>query len=129
MIGLQWNIWNWRSDAASVKAKHLQYQALQFSEQSISDQLQLKYDMAVRSFEALEKQQIVAQQAVQVAREKMQIIEANTQNGQLSASDFNEANLELSQAELKQKQILVRLNLQASEIDYLSGKPVNTWRF
>lgn len=129
MIGLQWNIWNWRSDAASIEAKHLQYQALQFSERALSDQAQLNYDKALRSFKTLEKQHMVAREAVKVAREKMQIVEANAQNGQLSASDFNEANLELSQAELKQKQILVQLNLQASEIDYLSGKPVNSWRF
>lgn len=128
MIGLQWNIWSWRADQASVQSKDLQFRALQLSEQALSDQLKLEYDKAVRSFNALSDQYKVAREAVGVAREKMQIIEVNAQNGQVSASDFNEANLELSQAELKQKQILIQLNLQASKIDYLSGKPVKTWR-
>lgn len=128
MVGLQWNIWNWRADQAAVQSRELQYQSLEHAQQSIIDQLKLQYDKATRSFTALSKSHMVALQAVKVAREKMQIIETNTQNGQLSASDFNEANLELSQAELKQKQIWVQLNLQASEMDYLSGKPVNTWR-
>ncbi|MFW9782183.1 MAG: TolC family protein [Candidatus Heimdallarchaeota archaeon] len=56
--------------------------------------------------QTLRKQYKVASQAVKVATEKMNIIELNTENGQLSASDFNEANLELSQAQLRQKQIL-----------------------
>ena len=128
MIGLQWNIWKWGADQASVQARQLQFEALQFSEQSVADQQKLNYDKAVRAFLALKKQSIVAQKAVKVAREKMQIVQANMENGQLSASDFNEANLELSQAELRQKQNLVQLNLQANEIDYLSGKPVNFWR-
>ena len=83
----------------------------------------------MRSFEALQKQNTVAQQAVKVAHEKMQIIDISSQKGQHSASDFNEANLELSQAEIRQKQILIQLNLQATKIDYLSGKPIKMWRF
>jgi len=129
MVGLQWEIWNGWSTASSVQAKDLNVQALQFSEKAMEDKLKLDYDNAVRSFKALQKQLVVAEKAVKVAREKMKIVEISTEKGQLTASDFNEANLELSQAELREKQILIKLNLQATEIDYLSGKPVNMWRF
>jgi len=129
MVGLQWEIWNWWSDNASVQAKDLKLQALQFSEKALQDQLKLDYDKAFRSFEALQKQNKVAQQAVKVAREKMQIVDISAQKGQLSVSDFNEANLELSQVEIRLKQILIQLNLQATKIDFLSGKPVKMWRF
>lgn len=129
MIGLQWEIWNGWSTASSVQAKELNLQALQFSEKAMEDKLKLDYDKSVRSFTALQKQLVVAQKAVKVAREKMKIVEISTEKGQLTASDFNEANLELSQAELREKQILIQLNLQATQIDYLSGEPVNMWRF
>jgi outer membrane protein TolC len=129
MIGLQWNIWNWGADYASVQSRELQYKALQLSGEDIQDQLKLQYDKAVRSFNALNEQLAVTKQAVKVAHEKMQIVEIRAKNGQLSATDFNDANLELSQTELKEKQLLIQLNLQANEIDFLSGKPVTNWRF
>ena len=128
MVGLQWEIWNWWSTSASVQAKDLKRQALESSEKTLQDQLKLNYDKAVRSFKALQEQRIVAQKAVKVAREKMNIVEVSAEKGQMSASDFNEANLELSQAEIREKQILIQLNLQATEIDYLSGEPVKMWR-
>lgn len=129
IVGMQWDIWNWQTDQAAIASAEYQFKAQQMNEEIVKDQLQLSYDKAERSMETLKKQYNTALQAVLVAREKMSIIEINTQNGQLSASDFNEANLELSQAQLRQKQILVQLNLQASELDYLSGAPLQSWRY
>lgn len=129
VIGMQWNIWSWWADQAAIQASDSKFKALQFNEETLKDQLQLSYDKAKRAMESLTEQHKVALQAVKVATEKMNIIEANTENGQLSASDFNEANLELSQAQLRQKQILVQLNLQASKLDYLSGALLKNWRY
>lgn len=129
MVGMQWNIWNWWADAAAINSVDYKFKALQFTEETLKDRLKLNYDKALRSMQTLKKQFSVVEQSVIVAQEKMNIIQLNTENGQLSASDFNEANLELSQAQLRQKQILVQLNLQASQLDYLSGAPLQSWRY
>ncbi len=129
MVGMQWNIWNWWADQAALNSSDLKFKALQYNEETLKDQLQLNYDAARRALESLKKQYNVALLAVKVAHEKMNIIEVNAKNGQLAASDFNEANIELSQAHLRQKQILVQLNLKASELDYLSGTALQNWRY
>lgn len=126
-VGLSWDLWSWGADKARVDAVKLQRSALKFHEQALKDQLDLQYKKAERDYTSLTEQYLVAQKAVRVAREKMRIIEINAEKGQLSVSDFNDANLELSQAELNEQQSLIMLNLKANEIDYLSGQPISNW--
>ncbi|MCB0282508.1 MAG: TolC family protein [Calditrichae bacterium] len=126
-VGLSWDLWSWGADQARVDAVKLQRSALKYREQSLKDQLDLKYNKAERDYKSLNEQYVVAKKAVRVASEKMRIIEINAEKGQLSVSDFNDANLELSQAELNQQQSLIMLNLKANEIDYLSGQPISNW--
>jgi hypothetical protein len=58
----------------------------------------------------------------------MKIIESQFQQGMVSVTDFNDTNLELTEAELNHKQHLIRMALKVNEIDYISAKPISEWR-
>ena len=45
-----------------------------------------------------------------------------------SGSDFNDANLNMTETELKYRQFLTAVALKLNELDYKSGKPIQQWR-
>ncbi len=59
---------------------------------------------------------------------QMKRIKSLVKQGMASVTDFNEANLQLTQAELNLKRQRLLMALKRSEIEYLSGKPLNQWR-
>lgn len=67
------------------------------------------------------------QTALSVAQQKMKIVQSRYQQGMASATDFNEANLQLTESELNLKRHYLLMVLKLNEIDYLSGKPLNQW--
>ena len=126
-IGLSWSLWNWGADKKGVEAEKARSVALDYQREAISDALILKYDQAERELKSLKEQLNVTRKSVRLAREKMKIIEESAKEGQLSVTDFNDANLELLQSELNEQKILIQIRSKANELDYLSGKPISSW--
>jgi outer membrane protein len=127
-VNLNWNLFKWNADHLKIQSQQAAIQSIQFQYQVVNDRIRTKYDNAIREFEALKQQYSVALRARDVAKKKMEIVESRYKQGMSSVTDFNEANLELTDAEINLQRQKILLALKISEIDFLSGKSINEWR-
>jgi outer membrane protein TolC len=65
--------------------------------------------------------------ALRLARRKMNIIKSQYEQGMSSATDFNTANLDLTEARLNVQRWRLRLALKLNELEFISGKPISAW--
>lgn len=126
-IGLNWNLFSWGSDRLQVQAKQVQVRKTDIQKQILQDQIELKYEEALRQFDALRQSVEVARRAFEISRKKLAITRSQYEQGMSSATDFNRSNLEQVQAELNYRLQKLQLTLKYTEIEYLSGKPLNQW--
>ncbi len=127
-VSMEWNLFKWGADRKAVEARTAAIKELDFQERALQDQIKTNYENAVGEWKALRKQLQVAETAQALARKRMKVLESQFKQGNVSATDYNEANLELSEAELQYTQQRIQLAMKLHEIDYISGKPMKEWR-
>lgn len=127
-MAVNWNLFSWGGDRLKAQSLEVSVRQHQFQYQALQDQIQTTYDHAIREYYAMVEQLKVLKQALKLAQTRMQIIDAQYRKGISTATDFNSANLDLSEAEINQKQQFIRMQLKLNEIDWLSGQPINSWR-
>ena len=126
-VNLSWNLFSWNADRLTEQAARARVKQIQWQKEAVKEQLQTRFDNALQDWQTLKEQEKVVKTALQVARQKMKIIESRYKQGMATATDFNEANLQLTEAELNLKRHYLLMALKRSEIEYLSGKPLNQW--
>ncbi|MHB2150562.1 TolC family protein [Calditrichota bacterium LG25] len=126
-VSLSWNLFSWNADRLNEQAARARFKQLDWQKQAVEDQLQTRFDRALREWQTLKEQQDVVQAALKVARQKMKVVAARYAQGMASVTDFNQANLQLTEAQLNVKRHALLMTLKRSEIDYLSGKPLTQW--
>lgn len=126
-VSLSWNLFSWQADRLNEQAARAQVKKIEWQKDAVKDQLQTRFENALRQWQTLKEQEKVVQTALSVAQQKMKIVQSRYQQGMASATDFNEANLQLTEAELNLKRHYLLMALKLNEIDYLSGKPLNQW--
>ncbi len=125
--GLSWNLFNWQKDALTSQAAQAKARELAFRKQVAKEQLKLGFDQAESAYRFLQHRWQLQRQAVELAKAKMQTIQSRYKRGMASATDFNMANLELTQAELKEAQQRIQLALKCNELEYKSDQPISEW--
>ena len=128
-VGMEWELWNWGATKAETQARHARMKQIQYQKENLRNQIQLRYNSVLRDYQSIHDQLKVFKNALNLAREKMRITSLQSDKGLVSATDFNEANLELTQAELDYQQHLIQLAIKVLEIDYVSGSPVSQWHY
>ena len=126
-LSLSWNLFSWNADRLTEQAARAQVKQIQWQKEAVKEQLQTRFDNALQEWQTLKEQEKVVKIALQVARQKMKMIASRYKQGMASVTDFNEANLQLTEAELNLKRHYLLMALKRNEIDYLSGKPLNQW--
>lgn len=126
-IGLSWNLFKWNSDKLKLQSQEAGIKKVDFQYQAAREQIQTHYDNSVREFRSLQEQYNVLVSALKLAQTKMKIVDSQYKQGMSSTTDFNDANLELAEADINQKKQLLLMAIKINEIDYLSGKPINEW--
>lgn len=126
-VNLNWNLFKWGADNLKSQSQQAAMNVINFQYQNLNNQLKTKYDAAVREYRALQKQNKVAISARDLAKRKMEIIQSRYNEGMSSVTEFNDANLELTDAEINLQRQLILLAIKISEIDFLSGKSINQW--
>lgn len=125
---LQWNAWDWGGRAADQAAQRQDFLTWAAQQQQLRDQIKLNYNNALRDHKAMQKQLAVLKTSVKVAQDKMQIIQDQAKNGLATATDFRDADADLTQYQLKLTQQQLNLYLKLIELDQLSGKQIKDWR-
>ena len=126
-INLNWNLFKWGADHLKSQSQQAAMNAIDFQYQNFTNQLKTKYDSAVREYKALQKQNKVAISARDLAKRKLEIIQSRYNEGMSSVTEFTDANLELTDAEINLQRQSILLAVKVSEIDFLSGKSINQW--
>lgn len=125
---MQWSAWDWGGRTAEQAAQRQELLIWEAQEKQLNDQLKFNYDNALREYRSMQKQLAVLKSSVKVAQEKMQIIQDQARNGLVTATDFRDADVDLTQYQLKLTQQQLSLYLKLIELDNLSGKQIKEWR-
>ncbi|HID39811.1 MAG TPA: TolC family protein [Calditrichaeota bacterium] len=126
-VGLQWNLFRWGGDSKAVEARQAAVRKIEYRQQAAEEQIRLRYDQSIRDFKTLQEQSDVLTQSVLLAREKMNVIKSRFEQGEASVTDYNNANLQLTEMELNRKRHLIRMLIKINEIEYISGKAISDW--
>jgi outer membrane protein TolC len=123
---LSWS-YNWGADSLAVRAAERRLLRQAAEERSAREQLQLEYDSLVRDWEATWEELGVLAASLELARARMAIVSSQQAQGMASSTDFNDANLRLTQAELQYRSQLLSLRLKANLLEAMSGQPIGQW--
>jgi len=126
-VNVSWNIFNWFSDRLQVQAARAEAEEIRWQKQTAKEESQTRFESALRTWQTLFEQYKVLKTAFDVAGRKMKIVEARYRQGMATVTDFNRANLDLTEAELNVKRQLLLLALQRNQVEFLSGEPINQW--
>lgn len=126
-LSVHWNLFGWHSDKLRVQAARERLQQIDYSRRALRDQIRERFDKSLREYESLRAQGRVLKRALQVAQRKMDIIKSQYEQGMSSATDFNTANLELTEARINVQRWRLNLALKLNELEYISGKPLSSW--
>ncbi len=126
-VGLNWNIFHGQSDALKTEAAQAQEKRIGYLQQATADHLKLEYDKSLNEYHFLIKQLSVSERSVKLAREKMKIVKSQYEQGAATVTDFNFANLDLTEVQLGRSGLLLQIALKFNEIEYKSGKPISEW--
>jgi len=128
-LALEWNIFQWGATRQQVRSKQAALKQIILQKEQAEKEVRLLYDMKIREFNSTRKQLKVVKTRLKLAKEKMRIYQLQSQEGMISATDFNAANLELARVELDLQEHLIKLAKIVNEIDYYSGSPIESWYF
>jgi outer membrane protein TolC len=123
---LSWS-YNWGADSLAVRAAEQKLLRQAAEERSAREQLQLEYDSLVRDWRATREELGVLAASLELARARMAIVTSQQAQGMASSTDFNDANLRLTQAELQYRSQLLSLRLKANLLEAMSGQPIGQW--
>jgi outer membrane protein len=126
-MSLNWSLFGWGSDRLETEASRADLRRATWQREALADELRTGYDNALRELQSIEERVAVAGQYLKVARDRLSVIESRYNQGMVSTSDYNEAELELTEAELNHRRQLLRLELKINEIEFLSGAPIEQW--
>ena len=125
-VSLSWSF-SWGGDSLAVRAVEHNLAKLSSDETSAREQIELEYNSAVRDWSAMKDELDVLEASLDLAGAKMAIVKSQYEQGLTSTTDFNDANLELTQAKLQCRTQLLSLMLKANQIEALSGEPIDQW--
>ncbi|HUV37129.1 MAG TPA: TolC family protein [Patescibacteria group bacterium] len=126
-VSLNWSLFGWGSDRLETAASREDLRRATWQREALADELRTEYDNALRELQSIEEQIAAAGQYLKVARDKLSVIESRYNQGMVSTSDYNEADLELTEAELNHRRQVLRLELKINEIEFLSGASIEQW--
>jgi len=123
---LSWS-YAWGADGLAVRAAERSLAALAAEQRAARERLRLEYDVAVRDWRATRERLGVLAASLELARARMGIGASQHAQGLASSTEFNDANLRLTQAELEYRGQLLSLRLKANLLEAMSGKPGEEW--
>jgi len=127
-VGVHWNIFQWGADSKAEEAGEANIRQLQHQYRALNDNIRTEYEKSKRELTSLREQLNVLKMALLISNDKLRLIENRYKQGMASGSDFNDANLNMTETELKYRQFLTAVALKLNELDYKSGKPIQHWR-
>ncbi|MBN2414552.1 TolC family protein [bacterium] len=128
-LGLEWKLFQFGSARKQAEASRAAIRQLAHETEQVERELRLVYDGALRSYRSLQNGMQITQRALALAREKFRLITLQAREGMISATEFNEANLELTRAEIDLQEQNITLARKRIELYRISGMPLNTWKF
>jgi outer membrane protein TolC len=123
---LSWS-WSWGADSLAVRAAQRRLAQQAGEERSAREQLRLEYDSAVRDWQAAREELDLLAASLELAQTRLAIVSSQHSQGMASTTDFNDANLRLTQAEIGYRSQLLSLRLKANLLEAASGQPIEQW--
>jgi outer membrane protein TolC len=122
-----WKFWDWGAKFADRKALSFAEESLNQQLRQLNQQLKVTYNKAKRDSELLIDSWRIQEEAVSIAKKRLSLVQLRNVSGLVSVNDYKQAENDLLESELTKHQLLVKIVLQQTLLDYLSGTKINEW--
>lgn len=122
-----WKFWDWGAKFADRKALSFAEESLNQQLRQLNQQLKVTYNKAKRDRELLIDSWRIQEEAVSIAKKRLSLVQLRNVSGLVSVNDYKQAENDLLESELTKHQLLVKIVLQQTLLDYLSGTKINEW--
>lgn len=126
-VGISWNLFHGLSESLQIEASKSRQESIEFQKRGTEEKLQLDYNRTLNEYKVLQKQMAIGENAVRLAGDRLEQIKIQFEQGQATVTDFNSANLELTEAQLALTTLRIQLSLKLNELEWKSGLPFNDW--
>lgn len=125
-VSVNWS-YDWGGTSAVAKSAESASQAASDTLRAAREDLDLQYRGAVDSLKAKIGELDLLDRAVSLTKEKLAIVQDQYDQGMATVTEYTEANLELTQAELRRSAQQLTIVLGLNRLEALSGIPVDEW--
>lgn len=110
-VGAEWNLWNWGKTGSQVQQAELRIQAIHETGRQLRDAIVLDVTQACLQADEAQKRCAVAAEMEKQAQESFRVTERQYQQGQVSHTDFFDAQSEWTRAQLHKAEAEVEATL------------------
>jgi outer membrane protein len=125
-ISVTWST-DWGAAEARASAAEARKDALASSRCELTSQISLRYQQNLREFESMILKLEILRQALALTAEKADITEQQYKQGMATVTDFTDANLALTQAELRYRTQILLILLTRNQLEATSGLLPEYW--
>jgi outer membrane protein TolC len=125
-ISVSWST-DWGAAEARASAAEARKDALASSRCELTSQTSLRYQQNLREFESMILKLEILRQALALTAEKADITEQQYKQGMATVTDFTDANLALTQAELRYRTQILLILLTRNQLEATSGLLPEYW--
>jgi outer membrane protein TolC len=125
-IGVSWST-DWGAAQARASAAEARKAALASSRRELTSQTSLRYRQDLRKLAAMIRELEILRQALELTAEKADITEQQYRQGMATVTDFTDANLALTQAELRYRTQILLILLKRNQLEAMSGLSPEDW--
>jgi outer membrane protein TolC len=118
---------DWGAAEARASAAGATKDALASSLCELTRQTSLRYQQELRELESMVLKLDILRRALALTAEKADITEQQYKQGMATVTDFTDANLALTQAELRYRTQILLILLSRNQLEAVSGLPPEDW--
>lgn len=120
-VNLQWNLWRWQGDQKKVEAVRVLHNRLKLEERELLRSIEYEVEEHFAELKHSLRQWRLAEQLRDQQAERYRIVSVQHQNGVASTNDLITAEADLTQAELRSRQALIKYYLKIADLRKATG--------
>jgi outer membrane protein TolC len=124
-VKLQWELWSWGQSKSKVRQSQLTIEKIDLQNEQLKKDILQQVEEAQKNLQMTKTQINLYENLVTVEKERYRIVKDNYEQGLLSTIDLNNAELDLTAAELELQKEYISWFQNKLMLDYTTGEMGN----
>lgn len=120
-FNLQWNLWRWQGDRKQVESIRIRRNQLTLEEQALLRAIEIEVEERFEELLHRVRQWRLARQLQKQQSERYRIVSAQHQNGLATTNDLVTAEADLTNAELRTQNVVIRYHIGVADLKKATG--------